>query len=748
MTRVNDIGTTAVLPLKPVVRFQGTPEPSTSGVEAPLPSATRVSSRFLHAMPHVNFGSGTTTEVIAPPKDTAVTLSLHGQTVPDPWRPLEDLDAPATTNWWKGQNIRLNDFIADQQGVIRATTKWHEQIRDYTRESMQSRYGTNYVFSRQSGMESQPTFYVRRGSPTAPEAVLLDPKTLSPDGTVSVGSMNYSPDGKIVAYTLSQSGSDWQTMRFKNVETGEDVFEELKGLRFTSATWDEDGKGVLYLKPLPESEAPGKHFATYHHTLGEPQEKDVQVYKRTDVENSFVGAFRLTEDDPMLLMSVSSGTNSENGILFRRPGATDFTEILPPMVASLSPFYRDGDTMYATTDLDAPRNRIVSIDLNNPSPANWKTIVAESPDPADKLEYGFVVDGKLLVNWSKGGVDAMDRRDLSGKHEVDVPIPLGSTFSTGQVRKEDKEFEMSIGGYTSPGTRYRYNVADNSLTFVKKSDIPRDLTNIAVVERHYATSKDGTKVPMWVIKPKNAKLDGSNPTILYGYGGFNNSLGPGFSYGVMHWVENGGIWVDANLRGGGEFGKPWYDAGRQLKKQNVFDDYIACAEKLIADKVTQPSKLAIMGGSNGGLLTAATSQQRPDLFGAVVSQVPVTDMLRFHTNNFGAAWMSDYGNTEKNPADFAAAMAYSPLHTVKPATEVKYPPTIVMTGDHDDRVAPWHSFKWVAERHDKGHADSTFLYTQADAGHGAGKPTAKQIEEGATRVAFLAKVLGMKLPTA
>ena len=742
MTRVSDVGMMAFTSLKPTTRFQGNPGSLTPAVEAPLTTPARVSARFLHAMPHINFGS-TDSATVAPPCDPAVTIDLHGTSVPDPYRPLEDLDAPATTNWWKGQNARLSEFLSTQAATISATTRWHEQIRDYTRESMQSRYGTNYVFTRQAGLESQPTYYVRRGSPTAPEAVLLDPKALSPDGTVSVGSTNYSPDGNTLAYTLSKSGSDLQIMRFKNVLTGDDVYEELQGLRFTNATWSADGKGVFYNKPLSQEEAPGKHFGVYYHVLGEPQDKDVQVFKRPDVKNSFVGAYRLTEDDPVVLMNVSSGTNSENGVLFRRPGETTFTEIIGPTVASVEPFYRDGDTLYATTDLDAPRNRIVSIDMNNPAPAHWKTIVPESADPADKLLYGFVVDGKLMVNWSKGGLDAFDRRDLSGKHEVDVPIPMGHTLSVGQVRKTDKEFEVSMGSYLTPGNRYRYNVADNSLTFVKKSDIPRDLTAIADVERRYATSKDGTKIPMWVIKPKNAKQEGNSPTLLYGYGGFNISLEPAFGFTIMHWIEQGGTWVVANLRGGGEFGKPWYDAGRLFNKQNVFDDFIACAESLITDKTTQPSKLAIMGGSNGGLLTAAVSQQRPDLFGAVISQVPVTDMLRFHTNNYGAMWMSDYGDTEGSPDDYKMAMSYSPLHTVKPATAVTYPPTLVMTADHDDRVAPWHAFKWVATRHEQGHTDSTYMHTQTDAGHGAGKPTAKVIDEAAKLFGFLAKTLGI-----
>jgi prolyl oligopeptidase len=367
--------------------------------------------------------------------------------------------------------------------------------------------------------------------------------------------------------------------------------------------------------------------------------------------------------------------------------------------------------------------------------------VPESEDPAKTLKDGFVAGGKLMVCCSKEGADALEVRSLKGKYEADVPVPLGSTVEVGQVRPKDKEFEVAIGGYLSPGRRYKYNVAENKLTFVKKSDIPRDLTEIADVERLYATSKDGTKVPMWVIKPKDMPKDGSAATILYGYGGFNISLEPGFSYTIAHWVEQGGVYVVANLRGGGEFGKAWYEGGRLKNKQNVFDDFAACAQELIRQGYTNPKRLAIRGASNGGLLTAATSQQYPELFGAVISGVPVTDMLRFHTDNYGVAWESDYGSPE-NKEDFEVLFKYSPLHNVKPAKEVKYPLTLIMTGDHDDRVAPWHAFKWAAARQEQGHLDNTYLRVDEQAGHGNGKPTQKIIEESVDEYAFLVQVLG------
>lgn len=543
---------------------------------------------------------------------------------------------------------------------------------------------------------------------------------------------------------MSESGSDAQTMRFRDVATGKDVHGELQGLRFTEATWDVDGAGVMYTKPLPDDEADGgKHFALYHHKLGTDQAKDVQVLKRTDVPESFVGAFRIEENDPYTFVSVGSGTNQENGLYVQRPGATELTEILPPRVASLSPFHRDGESLLAVTDIDAPRGRVVRIDMRDPAREKWTTVVPQSADPSDSIKSGSVVDGKLIVARTKGGADAVELRSLDGAHEGDVPLPPGSTVQFGQVRPTDKEFEVSIGGYLSPGTRYKYKPASNELSFVKKSDIPRDLTEVADVERIHATSKDGTKVPLWVIKPKDLAKDGTAPAMLYGYGGFNQPLSPGFSRTIAHWVENGGVYVVANLRGGGEFGKEWYDGGRLKNKQNVFDDFAASAKELVKLGYTSPQKLAISGASNGGLLTAVTSQQNPELFGAVVSGVPVTDMIRFTTDNFGSAWKSDYGDPAVKE-DFETAMKYSPLHNVEPASKVRYPPTLITTGDHDDRVGPWHSFKWAATRHEQGQVDNTYLRTDENTGHGAGKPIKKQLEEAADTYAFLSQTLGLE----
>ena len=692
-------------------------------------------AKYLSSFRNISFGLARKA-LPAAPKDSRVVEDFHGCKIADPFRPLEDLDAPQTIKWWKAQNKRTESYLAGANADRLEAIKWHEEIRNYTRDTIQSKYGDNYFFIRRAGLDPQLTYYVRKGAKNAKSQILIDPNKLSNDGTVALGSVDVSPNGKLVAYTISKKGSDMQTMFFRDVETGEDFYEKLEDLYLTDATWDVDGKGVIYTKLILAEGAEGYNVVIYHHTLGEDQSKDVQVYKRPDIENAIVGAFRTKKDDEVLFIYVMSGAVPQNGVYFLKPGESRPKKILPPNKAELAPFYRNGNTLYATTDLNAPRTRIVSIDLNNPDPSNWKTIVPENKDTGTKLKNAFIADGKLLVFWSKGGADAMEIRTMKGKHIADVNIPLGSIINTGKVNPEEKEFEMSIGGFLSPGRRYKYNVSDNKLTFVKKSNISRDLTDIAEVERIYAASKDGTKVPMWIIKPKNMPKDGTAATLLEGYGGFNTSLEPEFSFDIMHWVENGGVWAVANVRGDGEFGTSWHDGGRLKNKQNSFDDFAACAEKLVKDKYTKPERLAIYGKSNGGLLTAVVSQQYPDHFGAVISDVPVTDMIRFNSS-----WISEYGDPDKKK-DFETLIKYSPLHNVQSAKKVKYPPTLIMSAEFDDRVAPWHSFKWVATRQEKGHQDNTYLRVDEDAGHGAGKPIQKIIENSADRYAFLVRTLG------
>ncbi|MCA9789280.1 MAG: S9 family peptidase, partial [Cyanobacteria bacterium HKST-UBA05] len=555
-----------------------------------------------------------------------------------------------------------------------------------------------------------------------------------------------------VAYCTSEAGSDMATMHVRRVADGTDLPDTLTNLRHSDATWDLDASGFVYALPVSPNGTPdptGKRRAVYHHTLGAAQHDDVKLFERADLAASWVSAFRITEDDAMLFISVGNGTNPENGLYFRAAHADNhdpsFTEILKEDVAAVHPFWRDGQTLYAITDLDAPRNRIVTINLDHPTPDHWQTVVAESDDEGTKLDGAFVanvgVETKLFVLWTVAGASELDICSLDGSATGQVDVPVASSISLGQVRPNDTDFLLSVNSYLTPGTQYRYTIATNELSVYKHSGIARDLTGTATVERLMATSADGAQVPMWVIYPNTLKRDGNAACLLYGYGGFNISLNPGFSFDIMHWVESGGVYVVSNLRGGGELGKSWNEGGKLGHKQNVFNDFAACAETLITFGFTRPDRLAVYGGSNGGLLTATVAQQRPDLFGAVISAVPVTDMLRYGTHGIGMYWQSDYGDTVNDEAAFRTAMAYSPLHNVKPASTRPYPPTLIMTADHDDRVAPWHAYKLLATLQAAGH-HNTWLRLEERAGHGAGKPTEKVIENSADRMAFLELTLG------
>jgi prolyl oligopeptidase len=714
--------------------------PVDSGLLAGFSSAASLSLRN-----QVLF-AGRLPEVVAPPaaiKDETMVEKRLGRRLEDPYRSLENLDDSVTLAWATLQQARTESFLRKADPIRKEVTAWNEEIRNYNREGLPSSYGDNIFYSRQEGLSPQPIYMVKEGGESATPRVLFDPNTLSTDGTVALQSIQYKPDGKLAAYMLSEAGSDMSSMKIRNVATGEDIPDVLTGLRFTSVSWDTDGKGFAYNMPVNAAGDPdpkGLRRSVFHHTLGEEQAKDTKVFDRPEIETGGFAPYRLEEDDDHLFVHASVGTSRKNGLYFKKDGDPGgFTEILAPQIAALSPFHREGNTLYARTDLKAPLSKIVAIDLTNPGSENWKTVVPESK--TDKIDEAFVASGKMFVHWKVGGASALEIRSLDGKSIGSVPVSKASSLSVGQVRKNDKSFLLSFNSFLSPGTIYRYHVDKNELEFVRRSEIKRDLSDIAVVERLNAKSKDGTEIPMWVIRPKNLKQDGKAATILYGYGGFNIALEPEFSFEKMRWVEQGGVYVVANLRGGSEFGSAWADGGRLDKKQNVFDDFAACAKELIKQKYTTPKRLAIMGGSNGGLLTAATMQQNPNLFGAVISAVPVLDMARYQTHGIAKFWTSDYGDTLNNRKDLDVALKYSPLHNVKSAKAGAYPPVLITTADHDDRVAPWHAYKYAATLQEKGH-NNTFLRVELRAGHGAGKPTAKQIQDMADRHAFLELVLG------
>lgn len=678
-------------------------------------------------------GNDQKARALNPPTDNTVVENLHGYSVSDPFRPLENLDAPETATWLAQQNQKFTDYISDKQDTIQKTSGFLKDAWDYPRSSLPSRYGNKYFSSFQDGLAPQSVYQVRDSLDGAPRT-LIDPNTLSADGTAALSGVFPSADGKRVAYLVSEAGSDAQTLRIRDVETGLDLPDVIKNCRFCGVLWDKDSHDSFqYTYP---AEGEGRRFKIMHHVIGTAASEDSFIFERPEA-NSFIGPSRL-DSAKYEWVSISIGTDNNNGLAYRPFGSNEpFKTLLEPLQYELSPVaeFDNGDILAATTK-DAPRGRLVRFNLNDPAPEKWQTVIPEhAQDPAGFMSH----QGKLFAFYSHDTAGAVKVFDENGIHLHDMPLPVQSVASYARINEEDTSFLMKISSFTSPGDTYSYDIATNKLTFVKKSDAKFDLDG-CIVERIHAVSKDGTKVPMTVIRRPDIALDGTAATKLYGYGGFNQPLGPGFGVTIMDWVKSGGIYVQSNLRGGGEYGQEWYDQGRLKNKQNVFDDFIACAEHLVTNNYTSKQRLVIEGGSNGGLLTSACMVQRPDLFGAVLSAVPVTDLFRFQLGTYGAAWISDYGDPAVK-GDFEVSRLYSPLHNVKDG--VKYPPHLIKTADHDDRVLPWHAFKLAATLQARAHPDTvSLLRVETKAGHGAGKPTQKIIDEYAETVAFIEKAIG------
>lgn len=657
----------------------------------------------------------------------------HGRRVADPFRPLENLDAPETAQWVDGQNKRFQTLIENIQAADQ-TSAFLSGAMNYSKQSMPARYGKNYFFWSQDGLAAQHDYMVREGA-DGPTRILIDANKMSEDGTVSLSGAYPSPDGTLVAYTYSEAGSDALVMRVRDVATGQDLPDIITDLRFTSAKWDRDSNaGFMYAVAAKDGL---KRFEVFHHKIGDDVASDIPVFSDAQ-EEAFASVYRPKEGEHEWGV-VCIGTLPMNSLWVRKIGDKGpFRKLFDTNIASYSPIGELDGKIYMHTDHNAPRGQLVRFDLARPAPENWETVIPEHAQ--DILTGVSIQQGVLIAGWRHDGADKISVYKKDGTHMHDADIPLQSEVSSGYMNKEDTDMLLAISNFQHPSAHYRYDFINNSLALVRPSPAPEQL-NDCIVERIFATSKDGTKVPMTVVHHPDTVLDGSAATLLYGYGGFNVPLTPDYSTTIAAWVRTGGIYVQANLRGGGEFGRDWYDQGRQLNKQNVFDDFIACSEHLIAARYTSPARLAIEGGSNGGLLTLATMLQRPDLYGAVISSVPVTDMYRFHKHTYGGAWKSDYGDPENVRADFEAASKYSPLHNVR--RNRRYPPTLVVTGDHDDRVVPSHAYKFVATMQDKSHPDNLcFLRVEKRAGHGAGKPTDKFIQETADTYAFVESVIG------
>lgn len=668
--------------------------------------------------------------------------TLHGVPVADPYRWLEDVDSAETAAWVEAQN-RVTFGILERIPARAALRERLTKLWNYERFGVPQKEGGRYFFTRNDGLQNQAVLLVADALAAEPR-VLLDPNTLREDGTVALAAYSPSPDGKRLAYALAEGGSDWNTWKVRDVATGQDLSDELKWVKFSDAAWTKDGSGFFYSRfaaPKEGEDLKGanKNQTVWYHEVGTPQSADKLVYERPDKPEWYL--FAQTSDDGRWLVITAFEASSDQQALFVKDLATPGSSVraLADAMDARYTWVDVSDTTFLVrTDKGAPNGRLVAIDAARPWPDQWKEIV---PEAREALQEASVVGETLFAHYLQDARSVIRRFDLAGKPKGEVALPGLGTVGGFGGRRGDSETFFAFTGFTSPTAIWRHDAAANRSEPFRTPKVDFDPAAYETKQVFYA-SKDGTKVPMFVVHKKGLALDGNNPAILYGYGGFSVPLTPAFSVPLVAWLERGGVYASANLRGGSEYGEAWHEAGTKHRKQNVFDDFVAAGEWLVANRYTSPKKLAAMGGSNGGLLVGAVVNQRPDLWGAALPAVGVMDMLRFHKFTVGWGWVGDYG-TPENPDDFEALRAYSPYHNLKPGT--CYPPTLVTTADHDDRVFPAHSFKYAAAlQHAQGCANPALIRVETRAGHGAGKPVSKAIEEAADEWAFLHLALGME----
>lgn len=666
----------------------------------------------------------------------------HGVKVADPYRWMEDTESADMKAWIEAENKITFGYLnaIPQRAKIkdRLTELWN-----YERFSAPFKVAEGfYIYSKNDGLQNQSVLY-KATSVNDPGTIFFDPNKLRDDGTAALNGSNFTDDGKLWAYGVSQAGSDRTEWRVRDTSTGKDLPDTLAPNRQGVSAWLKDNSGFYYSSYAPtkageELKQTTKFQKIYFHKIGTPQSDDYVVYERPDNGDYFSGA-EVSEDGNWLIITVGKGTERMNMVYFKN--LTMEKAPIIPLIENLDNSWNfignEGSTFFFQTDKDAPRGKIVSRNVLDRSMI-WKDIVPQSADTLGGVSF---INDQFVLNYLQDAHTVIKIYDTKGKFIRDVKLPgIGSAGGFGGKQKDTETF-YSYSSFNAPPTIYRYDMKSGKSTLFREAKVKFDSTQFEVKEVFYP-SKDGTKIPMFLTYKKGLKLDGSNPTLLYGYGGFNIATTPGFSASRIAWLEMGGVYASACLRGGSEYGKTWWEGGSRLNKQNVFDDFAWAGKWLIANKYTSTPKLAIQGGSNGGLLVGATLNQNPDLFGAAIPQVGVMDMLRFDKFTIGWAWRSDYGDPT-NAADFKAMYAYSPYHNAKPGT--KYPPTLVTTADHDDRVFPAHSFKYTAAMQNAQAGDAPVLIRiQVRGGHGAGLPTTLAIEQQADIYAFLVKSLGMQ----
>ena len=669
--------------------------------------------------------------------------NYFGTMVADPYRWLEDENSADTKAWVEAQN-RVTFAYLEKISYRDKLKARLTQLSNYPRVSAPFRRVDTYFFSKNDGLQNQSVYYIQKGLNGTPE-VFLDPNKFSTDGTSTLSAFSLSKDGKYLAYGKSQGGSDWVDIHVMEVATRKDLGDELKWLKASGVSWQGDG---FYYSRYPEPEK-GRELTTknefqtvYFHKVGTPQSADTLIYEDKEHPQRFqnVGT---TEDERFAILNVSErGKGKRGNALFYKDlskGETTFSPIIAEIGDdSFGVIDNVGDKFLIRTDKGAPNGKVVLVDPKNPEEANWKDVLQERSEP---LQGVGTAGGKLFASWRKDVATQAYVFSLDGKLENQIVLPgVGTAGGFGGLN-DDKVVFYTFTSFNVPSTIYKYDIATRKSTVFHTVEIPGFKAGDYETKQVFYESKDGTRVPLFLVYKKGLKLDGNNPTLLYGYGGFNIVTAPNFSSSRLALLEQGVVYASANMRGGGEYGEKWHEAGTKLKKQNVFDDFIAAAEYLIKNQYTSPSKLAIQGASNGGLLVGAVSNQRPELFRAVVEQAGVMDMLRFHKFTIGWNWIADYGSSENNEAEFKALYAYSPLHNVRPG--VKYPSTLITTADHDDRVVPAHNFKYAAALQAAQGGDNPILIRiDTNSAHGASSTT-KGIEQATDIYAFLFENLGV-----
>ena len=685
------------------------------------------------------------TNTVTYPKTKKVdtVTNYFGTQVKDPYRWLEDDMSEETARWVEDQNKTTFGYLENipfrEELKQRLTTLWN-----YEKVGAPFKEGDYSYFYKNDGLQNQYVIYrYKTGQDPDKTEVFLDPNTFTEDGTISLGGLSFSENGSLAAYSISEGGSDWRKVLVMNAQTKKIIEDTIVDVKFSGISWlkNEGFYYSSYDKPKgSELSAKTDQHKLYYHKLGTSQKEDELIFGGTPEQKHRYVSGRTTQDNKYLIVSASVST-SGNKLFIKDLGdpKSPFVTVQKDTDSDTSVIDNVGSKLYLVTNRNAPNKKVVTVDASSPGPENWKDLIEETQNVLRASTGG----GYVFANYMENAVSVIKQYTYDGTLVREVALPgVGSAGGFG-AKKQDTSLYYSFTNYLTPGSIYSYEISSGTSKLYKKPSI--DFNSDEYQSRQvFYTSKDGTQVPMIITHKKGIVLDGTNPTILYGYGGFNISLTPSFSITNAVWMEQGGVYAVANLRGGGEYGKKWHDAGTKLQKQNVFDDFIAAAEYLIGKKYTSSDFLAIRGGSNGGLLVGATMTQRPDLIKVALPAVGVLDMLRYHTFTAGAGWAYDYGTAQQSKEMFEYLKAYSPVHNVTPGT--KYPATMVTTGDHDDRVVPAHSFKFAAELQEKqGGTAPVLIRIETDAGHGAGTPVSKTIEQYADIYGFTLYNMGYKV---